>query len=415
MLLILQPDKQKDMLMETFLKKSITLVFAIASVVTMFAADFDEDGISYDIISEEQKTVEVVNNNSSYVGDVVIPSRVTHEGVVYKVAAIHFQAFFKCADLYSVSIPETVTDMGQYSFTQCTSLQTVQLPSNAVSIPNGMFWGCTSLKTVEIPSGVTEIGDYAFANCTSLESVNLPDGIEYMGKAALMGTALKEFILPPRLVDMSPFLLALTTKLENVRLHDKVETLGECVFQGNTALHAVTLPKSLKSIDASAFAQCPGLQEIVIPDGITSLPANCFFNDMALRKVVLGRGVSTIGADCFARYKNNSSAPQLRDVYLLSDAIVSGGENFIDEAYQNAVLHVKSELVEAYKSQPGWMRFASIVAISDGELSGITAVGKAGSDKTLLRYGIGGTLWQGRGRGICVVKGRKTVVTDTRN
>jgi hypothetical protein len=35
----------------------------------------------------------------------------------------------------------------------------------------GAFYGCTSLTSVTIPNGVTSIGEYTFQSCTSLTSV----------------------------------------------------------------------------------------------------------------------------------------------------------------------------------------------------------------------------------------------------
>lgn len=356
------------------MKKALLFLVALFVGASVYAVDFEEDGISYNILSAEDHTVEVANNNSAYVGDVVIPARVQHDGTTYTVAGIQFQAFFKCVDLHSVSIPATVSDMGKYSFTQCSNLEEVELPSNATVIPDGMFWGCSALKTINLPAGVTEIGEYAFANCTSLSDINIPSHLIYIGKAALMATAITEFTLPSGITEMSPFLLALTTKLTTVTLHDKLTAIGECAFQGNTAISTVQLPASLQVIDASAFAQCPALTEITIPDGVASLPEKCFYNDMALKRIVLGKGVSTIGADCFARYKNTATEPQLSDVYLCADAIVAGGESFLDEACQHATLHVPSALVEAYRAQSGWQRFKTVTAITDGELSGIGGV-----------------------------------------
>lgn len=388
------------------MKKLLSFVFAVMTSVFMMAADFEEDGISYGILSDDDRTVEVVNNNSAYVGDLVIPARVQHDGVMYTVVALHFQAFFKCADLYSVSIPETVEDMGEYSFTQCTSLQEVTLPSNAVSIPDGMFWGCSSLKKITLPDGVTQIGEYAFSNCSALEEINLPAGIDNIGKAAFMGTALKEFVLPDKVVDLSPFVLALTTRLEKVTLHDKLQTIGECAFQGNTAMRTVALPETLKSIAASAFAQCVALSEIRIPDGITAISDKCFYNDMALQTVVMGKAVTTIGSECFARYKNTATAPQLKDVYLCAPEIVSGGDSFIDEACRKATLHVPSELVEAYKAQPGWQRF-SVVAIKDGDLSAVEAVNAVAAKKSDTCYTLDGKLIRLGGKGTVMYSGNR--------
>lgn len=222
-----------------------------------------------------------------------------------------------------------------------------------------------------------------------------------------MGTALESFTLPGKMTELSPFCLALTTKLKSVSLHEGLKTIGECAFQGNTALTTVALPDGLETIGASAFAQCAALKDITVPDGVTELPQMCFYNDMALSSIVIGKKVTKIDTDCFARYKTNTAAPCLKDVYLTADEVVSGGESFIDDACKNATLHVPSALVEAYKAQSDWSRF-SIVEIKDGELSGITATSNgtaSGSDGSI--YSVDGKRISKPAHGIFVSGGKK--------
>lgn len=374
-----------------------------------FSEDFVVDGISYNFLPDVDHEVAVANNGCNYFGDVDIPARVEYEGETYTVTALDYQAFFKCVDLATVTIPATVTDLGGYTFSQCTSLEEINLPSSTSSIPNGLCWGCSALKSITLPESVESIGEYAFANCTALKDINLPSGVSSMGKAALMGTAIEQFVLPEKVTEVSPFLLALTTKLTDVRLHDGVKTIGECAFQGNTVLKTIALPTDLESIEPSAFASCPSLETITIPDGITSIPDKCFYNDMALKRIIVGQSVTSIGADCFARYKSNASTPQLTDVYLAGDALVSGGESFLDEACAQATLHVQPALVDAYKTQSGWSRF-SIVPIAEGELTGVGQIQAniAGGDAPV--YTLDGKRTSTRFGGIVISQGKKYYV-----
>ena len=82
-------------------------------------------------------------------------------------------AFYGITSLISVSIPDSVTSIGQYTFAACTSLTRVTIPSSVTSIGSNAFSGCTSLTSVTIPNSVTSIGSDAFHNCTSLTSVTV--------------------------------------------------------------------------------------------------------------------------------------------------------------------------------------------------------------------------------------------------
>ena len=392
------------------MKKILFLFLALMTGLSVVAAtDFEEDGISYAILSEDGLTAEVVYNNGAYVGDIAIPARVTHDGKTYTVTALHNQAFFKCTDLYAVSIPATVTDLGQYTFSGCTNLASLELPDGLTAIPNGTFYGCTALTAVTLPETVASLGDFCFSNCSSLSQINMPASISAMGKAALMGTALEQFVLPQGLAELPAYALSLTTRLTSVTLHEGTTAIGECALQGCTALKTVALPSSLQTIGASAFAQCLALEGMTVPDGVTALPDKCFYNDMSLQRIVVGSGVITIGADCFARYKNTTTAPRLADVYLTASAVVSGGESFIDAACAQATLHVPAALVDAYKAQTAWARFGSVVAIADGELTGIGNVTWQPASGDGRAYTLDGRLAASGQRGIVIVNGKKTV------
>ena len=391
------------------MRKTMLSLLVLLFSINAYSVEFEEDGISYNYIPDQELSVSVANNGCKYFGDVVIPARVEHDGVTYTVRGIDYQAFFKCTDLSSVKIPATVSNFNEgYTFSQCTSLTSIELPANLTAVPNGMCWGCTSLKSISLPESITSIGEYAFATCSSLSDISMPSSVEKIGKAAFMGTAIENFVLPEKVTTLEPYVLALTTKLTNITLHDKLTSIGECAFQGNTVLKTVALPEGLQSIEASAFASCPSLSNITIPDGITSIPDKCFYNDMALGRIVIGKSVTTIGSDCFARYKNNTASPELKDVYLLADGIVSGGDSFLDAACQGATLHVVKSLVEAYRAQPGWNRF-NIVAIQDGELSAISSAKAETANGGLRPYSIEGTAQNRHTRGIVIAGGQKFV------
>ena len=58
-----------------------------------------------------------------------------------------------------------------FTFQNCTSLTSVTIPDSVTSIGNTAFLGCTSLTSITIPDSVTSIGEYAFYECNSLRYV----------------------------------------------------------------------------------------------------------------------------------------------------------------------------------------------------------------------------------------------------
>ena len=108
-----------------------------------FAFDFESDGISYNIISAQDKTVEVTTGKNAYAGNIVISSTVMNEGVSYSVIKIGDYAFAGCSSLISISFSEGLEEFGISSFSGCTSLKTISLPSTVTELGTRCFSACS--------------------------------------------------------------------------------------------------------------------------------------------------------------------------------------------------------------------------------------------------------------------------------
>ncbi len=83
--------------------------------------------------------------------------------------------FWGCTGLTSVTIPNSVTTIGEYAFEWCRGLTSVTIGNSVTSIGSGAFEDCSGLTSVTIPNSVTSIGSYAFEDCSGLTSVNITD------------------------------------------------------------------------------------------------------------------------------------------------------------------------------------------------------------------------------------------------
>ena len=92
--------------------------------------------------------------------------------------------FSDCFNLMSISIPESVTSIGDDAFSWCSSLMSVSIPESVTSIGNRAFRDCSSLASVNIPEGMTSIGYDAFSGCSSLASVIIPKNVIEIGSNA---------------------------------------------------------------------------------------------------------------------------------------------------------------------------------------------------------------------------------------
>jgi hypothetical protein len=77
-------------------------------------------------------------------------------------------AFSFCMSLQSVTL-SNVQVMGDYVFRDCYKLQTVTIGGSTIG--NRTFWYCNDLTSIVLPDSVQNIGDWAFYECDNLESV----------------------------------------------------------------------------------------------------------------------------------------------------------------------------------------------------------------------------------------------------
>jgi len=100
------------------------------------------------------------------------------------VTAIGDYAFIHNNNLSSISMSTTLASIGKEAFGYCYSLQSVTLPSSMRTIGNSAFHYCNSLSSVTFSEGLTSIGEGAFMECPSLTSVTIPSTVTYIGTSA---------------------------------------------------------------------------------------------------------------------------------------------------------------------------------------------------------------------------------------
>jgi len=107
---------------------------------------------------------------SRYVGPggaVVIPDRLGN----LTVANIENGAFHGLTSVTSITIPKSISFIGQGTFFGCTGLTSITIPDSVTNVLDWAFSGCTGLTSVGIPNSVTAFGYARFGSCPELISV----------------------------------------------------------------------------------------------------------------------------------------------------------------------------------------------------------------------------------------------------
>ena len=191
-------------------------------------------------------------------------------------------------------------------------LTSVTIPNSVTSIGDRAFSGCSGLTSVTIPNSVTSIGSGAFGNCSSLTSMNVAnDNKNYSSKDGVLfnkqQTMLIQcpcgkqgaYIIPNSVTGIGEMAFADCSSLTSVTIPNSVTDIGRWAFIGCRSLISVTIPNSVTSIGISAFFDCSSLTYIEIPNSVTSIGGGAFWGCSSLVSVAIGSSVTSIGGGAF--------------------------------------------------------------------------------------------------------------------
>ena len=274
------------------------------------------------------------------------------------VTIVNDYVFAGCTNIKCVMLPATVTSIGNGAFELCESLDTISFSEGLINLGNACFLNCKKLKRIKIPDSVTCIGIQAFSNCSSLCELKFGKSLSSIEKYAFYNCgALTSLEFPDALIELGAECFRNCSNLSSIIFGKGLKTIGGFAFASCAKLTELELPRGVTDIGDGAFRDCCGLTTISLPDSITTIGLATFTNCSKLQHIEIPKAVISLGANAFLGCSSLESSVAKAKMPPVCDA------SFDNVNYQNAVLFVPEQSLQAYKSDPEWKRFKSITGV----------------------------------------------------
>jgi hypothetical protein len=180
-------------------------------------------------IKDDEVTITDFNTRAS--GELIIPASI--EGKL--VTSIGRKAFSDCYNLTSITIPDSVTSIGELAFAH-SRMTSITIGNGVTSIGRYAF-GYAGMISITIGNSVTSIGEWAFSDCPNLTSITIPGSVTSIG-----GFAFND-----------------CKSLTSITIGNGVTSIGRYAFQYCYKLTSITIPASVLSLGKGAFEKCKEL------------------------------------------------------------------------------------------------------------------------------------------------------------
>ena len=249
-----------------------------------------QGNVTYTMLTNKEKTkiiaapgakpTQFTSSGTTYLTSITIPDQITEIGDY---------AFYGNPTLKTVNFHAGITRIGAGAFYE-TQLTRVSIPNPDCEIGNSCFSN-SQVSSISLPQGMKKLGSFVFFYCVNLTSLTLPEGMEEIGKMCFSSCALTSVNLPSTMVKLDSCALQdnpfTSINLKNVKI------VGHQAFSQCTNLTTITSNGKLEEIDGAAFTRCP-VTTAYLPEGLLTIIRNAYFRCTNMNKFTVPTTVTTI-------------------------------------------------------------------------------------------------------------------------
>ncbi|MCR5851199.1 MAG: leucine-rich repeat protein [Bacteroidaceae bacterium] len=258
----------------------------------------------------------------------------------------------------SISIPSSVTKIGNWAFQNCSGLTSVSIPNGVTIINMGVFKDCSALTSVSNLNNIVAIGESAFEGCSKLSSINIPSSVSSVGKNAFLNTAWYNsqadglvyagsvaYKYKGNMPSNTQISIRNGTKgiassafdgcktLVSIEFPNSLTNIGDGAFR-NCNISLLNFPSSLTTIGEESFEYCNRIQELILPEGVQSVGFSAFWNCNGLKSITIPKSLVKIDRNAFNACYN-----------LQTITVASGNPIYDSRNNCNAIIETSSNML----------------------------------------------------------------------
>lgn len=323
---------------------SISAVSASAGLVenrTYYYKDF-----SYHYITSNQIGIDSYSGTAS---KVTIPSEIDGHKVTRICGAEIdeggvYGSFSHNKYIEEVIIPDTVTEIGDFSFKNCSNLKRVRFGKNVKVFGMWTFSKCYNLTTINLPETLTDFDSDPFAE-TNITKIHLTKNIKSADfyflyiKSVTVSKNNKDFSAKDGVLynkkKTSLVYFPSHKNIKKFKIPDKVQTIKDGAFTNSAKVKKIILPKNLKLIEEFAFYESTINSFKFTGKKKVELQKYAFWDCKKLKSITIPKNVTKIGKQAFGFYDTYDEKQYKEIEHKMKSFTIKGKKNSAAHKYAN--------------------------------------------------------------------------------